>query len=370
VNRADRAVELSGGGARAAGTSGRGGARAARPSGGRARTARGAAQPTLRPPAGRQGPGPVPGALVEALDLAFVRWAGGVIAGEHRTAGVGSGTELAQLRPYQPGDDVRQLDPAATARTGIPHVRQQVPERLLTTWLAVDVSPSMAFGTADRLKSDVAEGVAEVLGALAVRRGGRVGLLTFGAPVARLLPPRGGRGARVGLRRALAEGVAQDGTAGEPLELALVRLGRLARMRSLLVVVSDFARTQPPRPSRAGDRGSMVRPSRAVDPGSSGQPDWARPLAALAARHTLLAVEVRDPREQELPGVGRLAMVDPETGARVEVDTRDRRLRERFTRAAREERAAVATALRRAGAEHVVLSTSGAWARQLGRRLA
>jgi uncharacterized protein (DUF58 family) len=296
----------------------------------------------LRPPAGRQGPGPVPGALVEALDLAFVRRVGGVSAGEHRGAGVGTGTELAQLRQYQPGDDVRQIDPSATARTGIPHVRQQVPERLLTTWLAVDVSPSMAFGTADRLKSDVAEGVADVLGAIAVRRGGRVGLLTFGGPQTRLLPPRGGRGARVGLRRALAEGVAPDGTAGEPLELALVRIGRLARPRSLVVVVSDFA----------------------------GPPDWARPLAALTARHTVMAVEVYDPRERELPAVGRLAMVDPETGERVEVDTANGRLRERFARAAAEERAATAAAMRRAGAEHVVLSTEGTWARELGRRLA
>jgi uncharacterized protein (DUF58 family) len=296
----------------------------------------------LRPPAGRQGPGPVPGALVEVLDLAFVRRVGGISAGEHRGAGVGMGTELAQLRQYQPGDDVRQIDPSATARTGIPHVRQHVPERLLTTWLAVDVSPSMAFGTADRLKSDVAEGVVDVLGAIAVRRGGRVGLLTFGGPETRLLPPRGGRGARVGLRRALAEGVAPDGTGGEQLDRALARIGRLARPRSLVVVVSDFA----------------------------GEPEWARPLAALSARHTVLAVEVYDPRERELPSVGRLAMVDPETGARVEVDTASGRLRERFAQAAAEERGAVAAALRRAGAEHVVLSTGGTWARELGRRLA
>ena len=295
----------------------------------------------LRPPPGKQGPGTVPGALVEALDLAFVRRVGGVSAGEHRGAGVGSGTELAQLRPYQPGDDVRQIDAAATARTGIPHVRQQVPERLLTTWLAVDVSPSMAFGTADRLKSDVADGVADVLGAIAVRRGGRVGLLTFGGPDTRLLPPRGGRGARIGLRRALGEGVAPDGTSGEPLEPTLVRVGRLARPRSLVVVVSDFA----------------------------GPPDWARPLAALSARHTVMAVEVYDPRERELPAVGRMAMVDPESGERVEVDTTDRSLRERFASAVREERAAVAAALRRSGAEHVTLSTAGAWARELGRRL-
>jgi uncharacterized protein (DUF58 family) len=188
----------------------------------------------------------------------------------------------------------------------------------------------------------VAEGVVDVLGALSVRRGGRVGLMTYGAPETRLLPPRGGRGARVGLRRALAEGVARDGMDGEQLALAIVRIGRLASLRSLVVVISDFV----------------------------GPTDWARPLAALATRHTLLAVEVRDPREQELPGVGRLAMVDPETGARVEVDTSDRKLRERFAHAAREERAGVAAAFRRAGVEHVTLSTSGAWARQLGRRLA
>jgi uncharacterized protein (DUF58 family) len=279
---------------------------------------------------------------VEALDLAFVRRTGGLLAGEHRATGVGSGTELAQLRPYQPGDDVRQLDPASTARTGIPHVRQQVPERLLTTWLLVDLSPSMAFGTADRLKSDVAEGVVDVLGRLAVKRGGRVGLLTFGAPEARLFPPRGGRGALVALQRALAEGVAPDGSGGEPLEDALLRTGRLTRMSSLIVVVSDF--TAPER--------------------------WARRLAALAARHTLLAVEVRDPREEGLPDVGRLAMVDPETGQRVEVDTSSRSLRERYAGAAAERHGEIAEALRRAGAEHVMLSTSGEWARQLGRKLA
>jgi uncharacterized protein (DUF58 family) len=296
----------------------------------------------LTPPAGRQGGGQVPAALVEALDLSFVRRAGGVLAGEHRSSGVGAGTELAQLRPYQPGDDVRQLDPSATARTGVPHVRQQVPERLLTTWLAVDVSASMAFGTADRLKSDVAEGVVDVVGTLAVRRGGKVGLLTYGAPVSRLLPPRGGRGARIGLRRALGEGVAADGTAGEPLERTVLRLGRLARLTSLMVLISDFA----------------------------GPPTWARPVAALAARHTVLAVEVRDPREATLPAVGRLTMVDPESGARIEVDTRSRRLREDYTQAAAEEREAVAIAFRRAGVEHVVLSTEGSWARELGRRLA
>jgi len=152
------------------------------------------------------------GALVEALDLVLATRASGALPGERRAAGRGTGTELSQIRPYQFGDDVRNIDAAASARTGQPHVRDHVPERTLTTWVLLDVSASMAFGTADRLKSDVAEGVASVIGRLAVRRAGRVGLLTCGAPVAQQLPPRGGRAQLVALRKALAAGVAPEAT--------------------------------------------------------------------------------------------------------------------------------------------------------------
>src|SRR5256884_7215569 len=104
-----------------------------------------------------------------------------MLPGDRRATGVGLGTELAQLRPYEFGDDVRHIDPAASARTGQTHVRMHVPERALTTWIVLDVSPSMAFGTARRLKADVAEGVALVFGRLGVRRAGSVGLVAFGA---------------------------------------------------------------------------------------------------------------------------------------------------------------------------------------------
>src|SRR3954451_20968098 len=143
----------------------------------------------LAPPVARQGPGPLPAGLVDALDLAMARRAAGVLPGERKAPGVGSGTELFQLRPYQPGDDVRQLDAAASARTGEPHVRLQVPERALTTWIVLDVSASMAFGTAARLKSDVAEGAVLALAWVGIRRGGRVALMTCGAPTARILAP-------------------------------------------------------------------------------------------------------------------------------------------------------------------------------------
>ncbi len=121
----------------------------------------------LTPPAARQGPGPLVAPLIEALDVAVNRLVTRTLPGDRRAAGVGLGTELAQLRPYELGDDVRHIDAAATARTGAPHVRLHVPERALTTWIMLDVSPSMAFGTARRLKADVAEGAARCSGASA-----------------------------------------------------------------------------------------------------------------------------------------------------------------------------------------------------------
>src|SRR4051812_24790408 len=294
----------------------------------------------LAPPAGRQGPGPMPAAALAALDVGFVRRSADRMPGEHLSRGVGVGTELAQLRPYQLGDDVRQLDAAASARTGEPHVRLQVPERILTTWLVLDLSASMAFGTAERLKSDVAEGVAQVVGRAATRHGGRLAVLTAGGPE-KILPPRGGPHAKIGLKRLLEEGVAVDGAADRGLMPVLHKTGRLARQPGLVVVVSDF-------------RGAL---------------DWRRPMRTLGARHRLLAVEIRDPREERLEPAGRLALVDPESGRLIEVDTSRRALRERFAAAAAEERNAVAVELRKAGAHHVVLSTSGDWLKALGRAL-
>jgi uncharacterized protein (DUF58 family) len=283
----------------------------------------------------------MPGALLKVLDLALVRRAGGLMPGDHLSPGAGAGTELVQLRPYQVGDDVRQLDPAATARTGIPHVRLQVPERALTTWLVLDVSPSMAFGTEQRLKADVAEGVAAAVARLATRRGGRAALLRAGAPEGRLLPPRGGRHAQVMIERALAEGVAPDeSVAGDALARALVQAGRVARRPGLVVVVSDFR-----------------------------EEGWRGPLASLSARHSVVAVEVRDPREGSLPRAGHLSLVDPETGALVEVDSSRARVRDRYAALETERREAVAVGLRAARADHIVLDTGHDWLRELGRGL-
>jgi uncharacterized protein (DUF58 family) len=285
----------------------------------------------------RPGPGAMPASLLRALDISIGRRMDGLLAGDFRSNLLGTGTELAMIRPYVPGDDVRRIDWNVTARTSEPHVRVDLAERALVTWLVLDNSPSMEFGTADRRKADVAEGVAIAVGHLATRRGNRLGVVSFGPPGMRSLPPRQGRVGLLGLLGALRDGA--DGTTAPDAGLpgALRRTAALARQKSLLVVVSDF-------------RGNRA---------------WRPPLLDLAGRHDVIAVEVRDPREQELSNVGLLWLVDPETGRQVRVDTRSSRLRERFAAAAAAERADVARELTSVGVRHVVLDTHGDWLRRL-----
>ena len=168
----------------------------------------------------RPGPGPTPEALLRALDVTVGRRIHALIPGDFRAHELGGGTELAQVRPYEPGDDVRRMDWNVTARTSVPHVRVHVPERALTTWLVLDVSPSMTFGTADRRKADVAEGVALAIGHIATRNSNRLGVITFGGNSDSRTPARGGRigllallAAQVGDVEATPTGVATPETA-------------------------------------------------------------------------------------------------------------------------------------------------------------
>jgi uncharacterized protein (DUF58 family) len=286
----------------------------------------------------RPGPGPMSDALLRALEITIGRRMESLLAGDYRSTLFGDGTELVQVRPYVPGDDVRRIEWNVSARTGEPHVRVQLADRVLVTWLVLDTSPSMQFGTADRLKADVAEGVALAIGHVATRRGNRVGVVTFGNSDPRTLPPRQGRVGFVGLLSALRQGEPDETRSGATsLGEAIARAGAIARQRSLVILVSDFR----------------------------GPRDWRRPLLELAGRHDVVAVEIRDPREQELPNVGALWLVDPETGRLLRVETRSRRLRERFATAAAGERSEVAHALAALGVRHLVLSTSGDWLRPL-----
>jgi uncharacterized protein (DUF58 family) len=285
----------------------------------------------------RPGPGVLPVAFLRALELSIGRRMEGLLAGDYRSVSLGDGTELAQVRPYVPGDDVRRIDWNVTARTRIPHVRVQLAERVLVTWLVLDTSVSMQFGTADRRKADVAEGVALAVGHVATRRGNRLGVVTFGSEQGRTLPPRQGRVGLLGLLAALREEDADGKHAPASLGDALRRTAAVAQQRAFVVVVSDF-------------RGPI---------------DWRRDLLAVAGGHDVLAVEVRDPWEEQLPEVGQLWLVDPESGRQLRVDTRDRNLRARFAAAASEERRGLASMLAGIGVRHVVLSTRGDWLRAL-----
>ena len=285
----------------------------------------------------RPGPGPMPEGLLRALDISIGRRVEGLLAGDYRSAVHGEGSELALVRPYVAGDDVRRIDWNVTARTNVPHVRVTLAERVLVSWLVIDTSPSMQFGTAERRKADVAEGVAIAMGHLATRRGNRLGVVTFGDPNPQMLPPRQGRVGLIGLLMALRGEPDETPSGATSLGSAIQKTNALARQRSLVVVVSDFR----------------------------GRRDWRRPLLELASRHDVVAVEISDPREQELSNVGVLWLVDPETGKQLRVDTRSRRLRERFAAAASSERSEVSRALSSVGARHVVLTTEGDWLRDL-----
>jgi uncharacterized protein (DUF58 family) len=286
----------------------------------------------------RPGPGPLAEAALRALELSVRRRVDGLLEGVFRSPDLAAASELAQIREYEPGDDVRQIDWNATARTGRAHVRVHVAERTLTSWILLDTSPSMEFGTADRRKADVAEGVVLATGYVASRRGNRLGVLTFGRsqPVTRRpLQGRAGLVATLLALRGADEGKAEGPTA---LGDALERAGRVARQRGHIVLLTDLR----------------------------GPRDWAVPLTRLAARHDVLVVEIRDPREDDLGAdSGELVLADPESGRQLRVDTSDVRLRRRFAEAAAAERAEVARAVLHSGADHLVLSTQGDWLKPL-----
>lgn len=295
----------------------------------------------VRTPA-KPGPGPMPDGVLRALDLTIGRRVSGLLTGDYRSSMLGVGTEFAQLRAYEPGDDVRMIDWNVTARTQTPHVRVQIADRVMTTWLLLDTSPSMTFGTAERRKADVAEGVAIAVGHVATRHGNALGLVSFGSGKPETLPPRQGRAGMLALLVTVRRAEDSASGTGTSVGEALQHMNLLAPRAKIIIVVSDF-------------RGRM---------------DWAAPMTELAGRNTVVAVEIRDPREQELPDVGELYLVDPESGRQLRVDTSKRHLRERFAAAAAAERAKVDAEIRHTGARHVVLSTQGDWLRKLATFLA
>jgi uncharacterized protein (DUF58 family) len=271
-------------------------------------------------------------ATLARLQLVITRKLDGLLQGDYLGLLPGPGSEPGESREYRPGDDVRRMDWPVTARTSVPHVRRTIADRELETWLAVDLSASLDFGTATCLKRDLAIAAAAAVTHLTVRGGNRVGALVGNGAGVRRLPACPGRKEAQGLMRAIAR---TPSLPGRPdLGQLVDGLNRPPRRRGMAAVISDF----------------LVPPEQ-----------WQRPLRKLAVRHDVLAVEILDPRELELPDVGILALVDPETGVVHEVQTSDRRMRERYAAAAAAQRSAVAAAIRAAGAAHLRLRTDSDW---------
>jgi uncharacterized protein (DUF58 family) len=271
-------------------------------------------------------------AALRMLELDVRRRLDGLLQGNHLGLVPGPGTEPGEARTYQPGDDVRRMDWAVTARTTVPHIRETVADRELETWVAIDLSPSLDFGTAACEKRDLAIAATAAVAHLTRGGGNRIGAaVSTGAENVRI-PARGGLAHARGMIRKIAEMPrAEEGTRGD-LAALLEQLRRPPRRRGLIVVISDFL-------------GGM---------------EWQRPLRALSARHDIVAIEIVDPRDVDLPEIGTVVLADPESGRQREV-TASALLRKEFNAAAAEHRAEVAAGLRRAGAGHLVLRTDSDW---------
>jgi uncharacterized protein (DUF58 family) len=271
-------------------------------------------------------------ATLARLQLVITRKLDGLLQGDYLGLLPGPGSEPGESREYRPGDDVRRMDWPVTARTTVPHVRQTIADRELETWLAVDLSASLDFGTADCLKRDLAVAAAASVAHLTVRGGNRIGAVVGNGQGVHRLPARPGRKEAQGLLRAIARTPSEAGRTD--LGALIDSLNRPPRRRGQAAVISDF----------------MVAPAQ-----------WQRALRKLVVRHDVLAIEILDPRELELPDVGVLSVADPETGTVHEIQTSDKRLRQRYAAAAAAQRTAIAVAIRQAGAAHLRLRTDSDW---------
>lgn len=279
--------------------------------------------------------------LLRRLELTVRNRLDGLLQGNYLGLVPGPGTEAGESRQYVPGDDVRRMDWPVTARTTVPHVRRTIADRELETWLVVDLSASMDFGTGASEKRELVLAAITAIAHLTVRGGNRVGAVVGNGESAYRIPALPGRAhARYLLRRVAATRRADPATHGPDLAALLESLRRPQRRRGLVAVVSDY-----------------------LEPGAppDAEPRWARPLRGLAERHQLLGVEVLDPRELELPAAGLVTFRDPETGRELEVQTSSAQLRERYAAAAAAQRRAIAAALRHSGAAHLQLRTDRDW---------
>lgn len=272
--------------------------------------------------------------VLRRLELTITRRLDGLLHGSYLGLLPGQGTEPGDSREYHPGDDVRRMDWPVTARTQIPYVRQTEADRELETWIIYDGSNSLAFGTGYYEKRELAMAGLAAIVFLVAGGGNRIGAMVSGGHRVDRIPAQSGMAsARALMRKVMAFTPVPQGQVGVPVGAAIDSLRRMPRKRGLAVVISDFL----------------------------GDPTWHEPLRGLGALQQVLAIEVIDPRDLDLPDVGVLTMVDPETGEELELQTSRRDVRERYEAAARAQRDQIATGVRRARASHLQLRTDRDW---------
>ena len=284
------------------------------------------------------------------LELTVHKRLAGVLAGGHAGLGLGPGTDPEEVVPYRAGeDDVRRIDWNVTARSAEPHVWRTRAEHELETWVLVDETASMDFGTVEVEKGELAAWVTGAIALLSDGPGNRMGVLhlrTEGLTWSAALPPRRAAYRALAARPEPAPPSTTPHPEQKSLASALLALGQRHRRPGIRVVVSDFVEPD----------GAVERPF-----------TWERPLRRLSAQHDVVVVEVLDPRELALPDVGPVVLSDPETGRHREVWTSLPALREQYAALASAHRSAVADAVRAAGAGHVVLRTDRDWVGDLAR---
>ena len=271
----------------------------------------------------------VPPEVLRQVKLIELRTRGlvnSLFAGEYRSVFKGQGMEFAEVREYQPGDEVRTIDWNVTARMRRPFVKRYIEERELTVMLAVDLSGSERFGTVHRFKSELATEIGAVLAMAAVRNNDRVGLLLFTDRVEHVVPP--GKGRRHALRVIRDLLVHEPQGAGTDVAGATEYLRRLLSQHAIVFLISEFA-----------------------------APALDHPLKLLSQQHDVVAITVEDPSERTLPDLGLARLVDPETGRAVDVDTSDPAVREQYEKLVAEEVLARRRLLRRLGIDEIAVST-------------
>ncbi|HMQ53905.1 MAG TPA: DUF58 domain-containing protein [Anaerolineae bacterium] len=272
-----------------------------------------------------------PERILLRLDWHVIRRLDGLLQGDYRSLFYGYGVDFADLREYQPGDDIRYIDWNVTARMDAPYVRQYVEDREITAWFLLDLSPSMEFGTSETesLKRTVLIDFVTTLARLLTRHGNRVGAIFYNNRVERTIPPQGGRGQVLRLINDLLKPPRPGPSSVTDLRPLLEAGLHAIKRRSLIFIISDFMSV----------------------------PGWERPLTLLNRRHEILAIRMWDPREVELPDIGPIIMEDAETGEQLYVDTGDKSFRRRFQELARQREAELNQVFKRARVDALSLST-------------